>query len=258
MRVAGSPPLKIKVQESKDMAVIIYTGTPGSGKSYHATALVHRATKRKINVIANFVIDLPEEQKERFTYKPTANMTPAEFIRFHLENHEKDSKGRLAREGQTIIMIDEASILFNSREFNRKDRQDWVVFFSQHRKFGFDIILITQMDRSIDRQIRGVIEYNHIHRKLTNFGLKGYVIKLLTGGKSFVCIKRWYLISGKDGIVGKEYFGIKKKVAATYDTFSMFSVAEESENIKLPREDDNGFKKLQQAIEEKHHEETTA
>jgi len=215
------------------MAVIIYTGTPGSGKSYHATALVHRATKKKVNVIANFVIDLPEEQKARFTYMPTEKMTPAAFLKYSREEHDKDATGRITRESQTIIMIDEASILFNSREFNRKDRQDWIVFFSQHRKFGFDIILITQMDRSIDRQIRGVIEYNHIHRKITNFGLKGYIIKLLTGGKSFVCIKRWYLISGKDGIVGKEYFGIKKKIASTYDTFSMFSVTDDAENIKL-------------------------
>ena len=152
-------------------------------------------------------------------------------------------------------MIDEASIIFNSREFNRKDRQDWIVFFSQHRKLGFDIILITQMDRSIDRQIRGVIEYNYIHRKITNFGFKGWVIKLLTGGKSFVCIRRWYLVGGKDGIVGRDYFGIKKKIASTYDTFSMFSAEEEAESVKLPSEEgiksyDFNFGKLQVSINE--------
>jgi len=221
------------------MAVIIYTGTPGSGKSYHATALVHRATKKKVNVIANFIIELPEEQKSRFTYMATDKMSPEAFIHYSRLNHEKDSKGRISRESQTIIMIDEASILFNSREFNRKGRQNWIVFFSQHRKLGFDVILITQMDRSIDRQIRGVIEYNYIHRKITNFGLKGYIIKLLTGGKSFVCIRRWYLVTGQDGIVGKDYFGIKKKIAATYDTFSMFSVADDAENVKLPSEEEN-------------------
>ncbi|MCL2087767.1 MAG: zonular occludens toxin domain-containing protein [Oscillospiraceae bacterium] len=219
------------------MAVIIYTGTPGSGKSYHATAIVHRATKKQVNVVANFVIDLPCEQKERFTYMSTDKMTPATFVEYSKKHHEKDSSGRISREGQTIIMIDEASILFNSREFNRKDRQDWIVFFSQHRKLGFDIILITQMDRSIDRQIRGVIEFNYVHRKITNFGLKGHIIKFLTGGRSFVCIKRWYLVPGKDGIVGKDFFGIKKKIAATYDTFSMFSADEEAESVKLPREE---------------------
>ena len=35
--------------------VILYTGTPGSGKSYHATDIVHTATRRKINIIANFI-----------------------------------------------------------------------------------------------------------------------------------------------------------------------------------------------------------
>lgn len=36
------------------MAVVMYTGTPGSGKSYHAAEVVDRALRRKIPVIANF------------------------------------------------------------------------------------------------------------------------------------------------------------------------------------------------------------
>lgn len=192
--------------------VILYTGTPGSGKSYHATDVVHRRTKRGINVIANFSVKLPEPQADRFYYLPTSAITVDYLIEFSKVKHEKN------KESQTVLFIDEASVLFNSRDFGRGDRMKWITFFAQHRKLGYDIILITQMDRSLDRQIRGVIEYQYIHRKLKNFGFKGFIIKLLTH-KQFVCIHQWYTIKER---LGAEYFRIKKKIADSYDTFSLF------------------------------------
>ena len=38
--------------------------------------------------------------------------------------------------------------------------------FSQHRKLGYRVILIAQFDRMLDRQIRSVLEYEYIHRKV--------------------------------------------------------------------------------------------
>lgn len=192
--------------------VILYSGTPGSGKSYHATKRVHDMTKVGKYVIANFFVTLPPRQASRFFYIPTEQITIDYLIQFSKDLHQ------LGRESQTLLLIDEASIIFNSRDYGRKDRSDWLKFFSQHRKLGFDIILITQQDRSLDRQIRGQIEYNYIHRKLTNFGLKGWIICFITH-KQFVCVHVWYPIKER---VGCEYFRIKKKIADSYDTFSMF------------------------------------
>ena len=127
---------------------------------------------------------------------------------------------------QTLLIIDEACIWFNCRDYSRKDRSDWVKFFSQHRKLGYDVILITQQDRSLDRQIRGQIEYNYIHRKLTNFGIKGWIIRFLIH-KQFVCVHIWYPIKMR---MDCEYFSIKKKIADSYDTFSMFDDKEKQED----------------------------
>lgn len=193
--------------------VILYTGTPGSGKSYHATEVVHSCTRKKINVIANFIVKLPVKQSEKFFYKSTSKINVDFLVDFAQKNHVPN------KESQTVVFIDEASILFNSRDFNRGDRMQWLKFFSQHRKMGYDVILITQMDRSLDRQIRGVIEYQYIFRKLKNFGLKGFVIRLLTH-KQFVCIHQWYTIKER---LGAEYFRIRKSIANTYDTYSMFN-----------------------------------
>lgn len=192
--------------------VILYTGTPGSGKSYHATAQVHNCTKKGLNVIANFNVNLPAKYQHRFYFVPTEKLNVQFLLDFSIKNHVPN------KERQTLIMIDEASILFNSRDYSRKDRADWIKFFSQHRKLGYDIILITQQDRSLDRQIRGQIEYNYVHRKLTNFGFKGWVIRFLIH-KQFVCVHIWYPVKER---VDCEYFSIKKRVADSYDTFSMF------------------------------------
>jgi zona occludens toxin (predicted ATPase) len=195
----------------------LYTGTPGSGKSYHATYLCHHATKRGVNILANFFVKLSPKQEHYFFFCPLEKMTVEYFINFHREHHVE------GKESQTIIIIDEASVLFNAREYGRKDRSDWLKFFSQHRKLGYDIILISQIDRMLDRQIRGNVEIQKLHRKLTNWGFKGWIIALLTG-KKFVCINKWYQIdSKKDSRIDTEYFSIKKKIADSYDTFSMFS-----------------------------------
>lgn len=193
--------------------VILYTGTPGSGKSYHATAQVHNCTKKGINVIANFVVKLPDKYSSRFFYLPTEKMTVKFFLDFSINNHVRD------KERQTLIMIDEASLLFNSRDYARKDRSEWIKFFAQHRKLGYDIILITQQDRSLDRQVRGYIEYNYVHRKLSNFGIKGWIIRFLIH-KQFVCVHIWYQVRER---IDCEYFSIKRRIANSYDTFSLFN-----------------------------------
>jgi zona occludens toxin len=190
--------------------VILYTGTPGSGKSYHATRLCHHATRKGVNVIANFVVDV--KHKDRFFYLDNDNLTVQNLIDFANVKHKP------YKESQTIIIIDEASILFNSRDFQHKDRMSWIQFFSQHRKLGYDIILVTQMDRSLDRQIRGMIELQYIHRKLTNFGWKGWILMVLFR-KKFVCVHQWYAVRQK---IGQEFFNVRKKIANSYNTYAIF------------------------------------
>lgn len=196
--------------------MILYTGTPGSGKSYHATSQVWNLTGKHINVIANFVINLPEKRQPYFYFMDNDCITVNKLIEFSREHHVQN------KEGQTCIIIDEAGIMFNSKTSNDKKRDNWVKFFSQHRKFGFDIILISQNDRMIDRQVRAQIEYQYLHRKLSNFGIKGFFVRLLKGGAGFICIHQWYTVKEK---VGVDYFRIRKRIAASYDTFGLFNYA---------------------------------
>ncbi|MBK5263300.1 MAG: hypothetical protein JJE17_12155, partial [Peptostreptococcaceae bacterium] len=137
------------------MSIDLYSGTPGSGKSLRACYKIIERLKRKKNVIANFAINFDYFKKKsigQFTFKQNENMTVKFLLDYAEKNHEK------GREHQTLLVLDECGTMFNSREYAKNDRMKWIVFFQQHRKLGYDVILICQQDRMIDRQIRGFIE----------------------------------------------------------------------------------------------------
>lgn len=194
--------------------IYLYTGTPGSGKSYHAAEVVDRALRRKIPVIANFEVNQnPKRHKGEYIYIDTLDMTPDFFMRY-AEEHFKPGRD----EHQGIIIIDEAQIPFNSREGLNRNRMKWISFFSKHRHYFYDIILITQHDRMIDRQIRSLVETEYKHRKLTNFGAKGWLL-IVIFHKMFVGVRYWYPIQEK---VSSEFFNLSKRVCKLYDTFKRF------------------------------------
>ena len=100
---------------------------------------------------------------------------------------------------------------------------DWLSFFTQHRKFGYDIVMVTQFDRMIDRQVRSLIEYNYKHRKVGNYGWKGWILSLFFGGKLFIYIKIWYGMNEK---VASQFFTLKKRYCSMYDSYKLFGVSE--------------------------------
>lgn len=210
--------------------IYCYTGTPGSGKSYHATEKIDQCLRRGINVVANYPIKVNYKHRGKFVFLRTSDFSVDFFTDFARENHVP------RKESQTLIVIDEAHILFNSRGFVVKERMKWLEFLSWSRHVGYDVLLITQNDRSIDRQVRGLIEYNYKHRKLTSFGFKGWLLVAIVR-KKFVSIRYWYAIDEK---VDDYYFNIKKKVADLYDTYEMF-VEQDSDKKK---EQDSDKKKI--------------
>lgn len=196
--------------------ITVYTGTPGSGKSFHACKDIVRRLKKGGGLICNFPIN------ENFVKKPKAYVEywdNSEFTVNKLLNYARKHH-KIGKEGQTLVIIDEAQIIFNCRDFGRKDRNEWVNLFAQHRKLGFNFILITQSDRFLDKQIRGLIEDEVRHRKLNNYGIGGLLLGL-TFKSWFVAISYWY--GGNKLMIGKEFFAFSKKYEKIYDSYRMFS-----------------------------------
>jgi len=193
--------------------IYFYSGTPGSGKSLHVAKDIYiKLFTKKQNVIANFDINREiynkKKKKGKFEYVANDELTPSFFYQYAKDHHV------LGKESQTLVIIDECQLLFNPRSWNDKYRTNWVNFFTQHRKWGYNFILISQFDRLVDRQIRSLFEYEIKHRKVNNFKL-ARLLPLST----FCAIEYWYGVKER---VGSEFFFYSKKYGNLYDTFKNF------------------------------------
>ena len=198
--------------------ITLYSGTPGSGKSLYAAYVIWARLMAGQRVIGNFNINYDafgkraDKARKYYTWLDNSELTPRRLNEFAQEHH------RLGRESQTLIVIDECAVMFNTRDFGRKDRLDWIVFFQQHRKLGYDVILVAQQDRMIDRQIRGFIETEYKYRAVKRYKLFGWFLSLLCGGL-FVRVQQWYGMRLREGA---EFFMFHRRKAKIYNTFEVF------------------------------------
>lgn len=226
--------------------ITFYTGTPGSGKSYHLAErcrmiLLHQ----NCNIIANFDINLEnvaltwrgwwkqriteltkgkikfrkynkKPLKGHFHYWTNPEITPEHLLDFARVHHKR------RKEGQTLVIIDEAGIIFNCRQFSSSDRQNWCDFFAKHRHYGFDFILATQFDRQVDKQIRMCVEFETIHRKLRNYKFLGWLLSMLAGGNIFVAKQYWYASRDKM-VINADFMRYTPRISSLYDTYADFS-----------------------------------
>ena len=195
--------------------IYFYSGTPGSGKSLHVARDIYirlNRNKKYPNVIANFMINrnMIKNKKAKFIYKDNSELTVEFLLNYALENHKEGI------ENQTLVVVDECSVIWNSRSWMKdKDRMEWLNFFVQHRKLGYNFILIAQNDRQVDRQIRSLFEYEVKHRKVNNFKI-GQLFPVPV----FAAITYWYGVNERLGV---EFFTYRKKWSKFYDSFDIIS-----------------------------------
>lgn len=205
--------------------IYFYSGTPGSGKSLHVAQDIYTQLRRGRNVIANFDINydmVRGRNKGYFFCRDNYEITPEWLLDFALLCHKRNSAGKII-EKQTWLVIDECQLLFNCRSWNDKKRQGWSSFFSQHRKYGYNIILVSQFDRLIDRQIRSQIEYEYKHRKVNNYGVGGLIASAVFLGRPvFASVEYWYGVKEKIGVT---FFFGRKKYYDLYDSYKLFEAA---------------------------------
>ncbi len=203
----------------------LFTGTPGSGKSYHATEKIDLCLKRGINVISTYPIKTNYKHKGKYFYVNIFDLSPDFFVEFCNKYHDFNCKPDVC---QTFIVIDEAHLIFNTRGYDVKERCKWLEFLALHRHYWYDILLITQNDRAIDRQVRGLIEFNYKHRKVTSYGAKGWFLVLIFR-KKYVSVKYWYVLNEK---CESFFFNTKKKIFALYDTMAIVRKPLGSSDVK--------------------------
>lgn len=196
--------------------IYFYSGTPGSGKSLHVARDIYirlNRNKKYPFVIANFMINekMVKNKKAKFIYKDNSELTVKFLLNYALENH------KIGVENQTLVVVDECSVIWNARQWMKDhERMEWLKFFVQHRKLGYNFILISQTDRQIDRQIRSLFEYEVKHRKINNFKI-GQLLPF----PAFVAVTYWYGVNER---LGAEYFIYRKKWGKFYDSYGTFEL----------------------------------
>lgn len=229
--------------------IYFVNGRPGGGKSLFMAEKIYKKMKRGTNVIANFEINMDyfnkcrhSEKLGKFIYVSNAEFTTQAYLNidprekkfsyidglwgfalnFHLNNKRKD---RSVKEHQTILVLDECGIIFNSRTFSARDRLSWLDFFINHRKLGYDIYLIAQDEKQIDKQIREMFQKEIECRDVGKMKVFGKLLSLFAGGSLFVRITRDYtLMSGfskKNAREGAHYY-TGRKYFRFYDSYKLF------------------------------------
>lgn len=203
------------------MAVILVDGPPGSGKSLLTTYQGIEAILEHKNVIANYPFNMNyfrhKKRIGRFQYVNSSDLSPQYLVRWAMENHKRS--GHWAKKCQTIVIIDEAEMIFNSRAWKDDSRMDWINFLANHRHLNFDIYLICPLDRMLDRQIRGVVTSEYRCRAITAFGFYGKIISFLFGGL-FVAVP--YNYSAHVKLFPPHFYRLHRRKANVYDTMRMF------------------------------------
>ena len=133
-------------------------------------------------------------------------------------------------EGSRLMVFDEAQLEFNCRE--SKDRgKAFLLWFSQHRKFGFDVLLIAQDYKMVDRQVRTLAEQVVTSYNLARWTVSflflftvpvGPLVRALVGP---LFLRRARYADGlPNAVLWREMSTVPRTVATLYDTTQVYGV----------------------------------
>lgn len=232
------------------MSIYLRTGQPGHGKSYGAVRVIRDALDNgqwvatNIELREGWAIVMAKTNWFRRVIPGRVCKVAADYERRTYITHSLDEFSRLRlpacgrcdacrkgfrcrKEGRGRLVLDEAHNWLNARTWDHdesgqaKSRRDSVQarlkivrLFSQHRKLGWHVDLITQDDANLDRQVRALFEY-HVHLKnLRRFKLFG--LFPVVPFNFFVAVTTWH--DNDKSRLGVETFLLNRKLAGCYDT----------------------------------------
>lgn len=131
-------------------------------------------------------------------------------------------------EGVGLLILDEAQLIFNSRKWDKNF--GWIEFFTQHRKLGWDVLMIAHTLEMIDSQIRPLCEYESRFRNLQKVRIP--VVGLpLSPIPAFLVITRYAgLGAGASAIHSRKLYKLPLWAARLYDSLLVFSAEKWQEN----------------------------
>jgi len=223
--------------------ITILQGTLGSGKSATCTAMALDHLKRGGVVATNFGLvdgwayELAHHSfAGRFSEDRRRINALSHYNRhFHVQSLEavkainpkelaekelQTVKGKY-QEGQGLLILDECQLIFNSRKWEKN--MDWIEFFTQSRKLGWDVLLVAHTIDMIDSQIRPLIEFEARFRNLQKIRVP-IIGCPLSPIPAFVIVYRYAgLGPGASNVAKKDLAPLPLWAARLYDSLLVFS-----------------------------------
>lgn len=211
--------------------ISMYSGTIGSGKSYHALEDIVLALDKGKHVIANFPLTFSDGQirrgyAERFMYLDDRYLMGVSGIRQLLDISRRHGWDEAEEEGLCLVIIDEATNYYPREDGTKPEQRMWRTFFTQSRKLGYDFILIVQDDQSINKTIGKCIEYDVRHRKANNI----FPFKLLNIFKIIVFVHVTYWKQQRTRLKSSSTVFVKR-LAKMYKSKKMFANFDEQLDV---------------------------
>jgi hypothetical protein len=219
------------------------SGPPGNGKSFYGVRAATLALEEGKYVAGNLelVPDWPARCARRSPVYWVRPFLRRRFLkrgrhRYHFSEDLSELcsirlKGK--KEGRGLMILDEAHNWMNARSWSESDRQEIVRFFSQHRKLGWDVLLIAQHPEMIDKQVRNLVEYNVGIRNLRKARVAGIPISPVN---LFFAVWTWHG-TAKRVVVKREFMRLtwRRKLYDTNATsHGLVAGAEAEKAIWLP------------------------
>lgn len=222
--------------------ISLVVGTLGSGKTYWSVRKIEAALRDGKCVATNVKLtdDFAERiaaHRPRCRFSSAARKRYADKIRrhyFYSDDLDELFRVRLSgsAEGRGVMVLDEAHGWMNARLWNDNRRVEIVRFFTQARKLGWHVYLITQNEKNIDSQVRDLFEYHIRLRNLRRLQFAGFPIVPFN---LFMAIRTWN--GAGNAIVGRDWYRLTWQ-KALYDTHEIHHGLDETDappGVVLPR-----------------------
>lgn len=202
--------------------ISMYSGTIGSGKTYHAIEDIVEALSKGKYVIANFPLKFSPGQinrgwADRFMYVDDRYLMGRSGIKLLLETSRAYGWDVSEKEGECLVVLDEVTNYFPKEDASKPEQRLWRTFFTQTRKLGYDFILILQDENSINKTIKKCVEYDVKHRKANNI----FPFKLLSIFRITIFFYVTYWCQQRTRIKSSSSIFVKR-LSKMYDTKKMF------------------------------------
>ncbi len=127
------------------------------------------------------------------------------------------------REEWGLLVIDEASLYFNAREFRSNRNTDYIQLFINVRKLKIKVFLMTHCPEDIDKQIRGKIDAVTYCRNMQKRRFLGFPLEIFYKTPKF---RTQSIVIGDGAFKGmiedKQTYSLDLTTCDLFDTFQLF------------------------------------